>query len=138
MIGCFVKRCGNLLLLTTEQGKIPSAELGRALRESLDNLKLLDINAALDVKGEQKIMLEGAVRAFNLYEGVIEALLDKVNAVYARLFAVGEGVKLSLELGVSDGAHPVILSHLADRDGVTVDVEDGTLYVDIVTGGEGK
>lgn len=138
VIGCFVKRCGNLLLLTTEQGKIPSAELGRALRESLDNLKLLDINAALDVKDEQKITLEGAVRAFNLYEGVIEALLDKVNAVYARLFAVGEGVKLSLELGVSDGVDPVILSHLADRDGVTVDVEDGTLYVDIVTGGEGK
>ena len=138
VIGSYVKRCGNLLLLAAENKSIPSEELARSLRESIDNLKLLDIDAAIDEKGSGNIPLENAVRAFCLYEAAIEPVLDRMSAIYVRLFVNNVGFRLSLQLGVDDDVSEADFSCLLECEDVSIELDDGTLYVDVSMGGESK
>ncbi|MBE7065490.1 MAG: hypothetical protein E7384_06745, partial [Ruminococcaceae bacterium] len=48
VLGCYIKRRGNLLLLGEDNKQIPAAELEHCIRESLDNLRLGGVFTLLD------------------------------------------------------------------------------------------
>ena len=138
VIGSYVKRRGNLLLVGSENGNITLRELENALRESTENLQLLGADIALTVKGKGEIPLAYAIGAYDLYERVVEAALDGINAMFVRLTLQGEKLLLSLQLEVGEGLSENALTHLKADGKLTVEIEDNDIYVDLVMGGDGK
>ena len=136
MIGSYVKRRGNLLLLGSENKNIPLRELENALRESSENLRLLGADIALTVKGEGNVYFDDILKAYDVYERVVEAALDTLTAMFIRLTLREERLLLSLQLGVREGAESALAA--LGADGFSVEVEDNDIYVDLVMGSEGK
>ena len=136
VIGSYVKRRGNLLLLGSESKNIPLRELENALRESSENLRLLGVDIALTVKGDGDVSFDHILKAYDIYECVVESTLDTLSAMFIRLTLKGEKLLLSLQIGVNEGAENALATLSAD--GLSVEVEDNDIYVDLMMGGDGK
>ena len=138
IIGTYIKRRGNLILLNNENELVSSSELANAFRESSDNLKLLGISSAFDVIVDGEIPLCDALKAYDLYEEIIEALLEDLSAVFVRLKVLHGGVKLTLELGTKTQISMDRLGFIAVSDEVNVELEGEDIFVTLTLGGGGK
>ena len=137
VIGSYVKRRGNLLLLGNENENIPLRELENALRESGENLRLLGADIALTVKGEGNIPVAFAIRVYDLYEQVVESTMDILSAMFIRLTLKNEKLVLSLQLGVNGNAEDALAKLVACGE-LSIEFEENDVYVDLVMGGDGK
>lgn len=135
IIGTYIKRRGNLILLNNENELVSSSELVSAFRESSDNLKLLGISSAFDVIVDGEIPLCDALKAYDLYEEIIEALLEDLSAVFVRLKVLHGGVKLTLELGAKTQISMDRLGFIAVSDEVNVELDDEDIFVTLTLGG---
>lgn len=135
IIGTYIKRRGNLILLNNENELVSASELASAFRESTDNLKLLGIRSAFDVIVDGEIPLCDALKAYDLYEEIIEALLEDLSAVFVRLKALHGGVKLTLELGAKTQISMDRLGFIAVSDEVNVELDDEDIFVTLTLGG---
>jgi hypothetical protein len=138
VIGTYVKRRGNLLLLGNENGDVSVKEIENALRESLDNLKLLGIEVSLVANGNSNISIDNALKIYDLYQTVVEKTLDNITAIFVRFTKTDKGLKLSLSLGVKEDFNQNVLENISASSQLSVEVEDGDVYVDFVLGGNGK
>lgn len=134
-IGTYIKRRGNLILLNNENELVSASELASAFRESSDNLKLLGIRSAFDVIVDGEIPLCDALKAYDLYEEIIEALLEDLSAVFVRLKVLHGGVKLTLELGAKTQISMDKLGFIAVSDEVNVELDDEDIFVTLTLGG---
>lgn len=98
VISAYVKRRGNLLILGETEGRIQAKELELCLRESADNLRLLNISIFIDANCQGTISANHAVAAYDLFEAVVEQALGTVNALMIHL-NISNG-DLSLNLGI--------------------------------------
>jgi Rad3-related DNA helicase len=137
VIGSYVKRRGNLLLLGNENENIPLRELENALRESGENLRLLGADIALTVKGEGSVPFAYALCAYDLYEQVVESTMDILSAMFIRLALKDEKLVLSLQLGVNGNAEDALAKLVACGD-LSIEFEENDVYVDLVMGGDGR
>ena len=135
IIGTYIKRRGNLILLNNENEFVSASELASAFRESSDNLKLLGISSAFDVIVDGEIPLCDALKAYDLYEEIIEALLGDLSAVFVRLKVLHGGVKLTLELGAKTQISMDRLGFIAVSDEVNVELDDEDIFVTLTLGG---
>lgn len=135
IIGTYIKRRGNLILLNNENELVSASELASAFRESTDNLKLLGIRSAFDVIVDGEIPLCDALKAYDLYEEIIEALLEDLSAVFVRLKVLNGGVKLTLELGAKTQISMDRLGFIAVSDEVNVELDDEDIFVTLTLGG---
>ena len=135
IIGTYIKRRGNLILLNNENALVSASELASAFRESSDNLKLLGISSAFDVIVDGEIPLCDALKAYDLYEEIIEALLEDLSAVFVRLKVLHGGVKLTLELGAKTQISMDRLGFIAVSDEVNVELDDEDIFVTLTLGG---
>lgn len=135
IIGTYIKRRGNLILLNNENEFVSASELASAFRESSDNLKLLGISSAFDVIVDGEIPLCDALKAYDLYEEIIEALLEDLSAVFVRLKVLHGGVKLTLELGTKTQISMDRLGFIAVSDEVNVELDDEDIFVTLTLGG---
>lgn len=135
IIGTYIKRRGNLILLNNENELVSSSELASAFKESSDNLKLLGISSAFDVIVDGEIPLCDALKAYDLYEEIIEALLEDLSAVFVRLKVLHGGVKLTLELGAKTQISMDRLGFIAVSDEVNVELDDEDIFVTLTLGG---
>lgn len=85
VLGAYVKRMGNLMLLSDQKGTISSGELVAAIRESFDSLKLMDKAGVLRVKGEEELPRQLAVLAYELFETMIERTLPETAGVAVQM-----------------------------------------------------
>lgn len=135
VIGTYIKRRGNLILLNNENEFVSASELANAFRESTDNLKLLGISSAFDVMVDGEIPLCDALKAYDLYEKSIETLLEDLSAVFVRLKVLRGGVKLTLELGAKHQISMDRLGFIAVSDEVNVELDDEDIFVTLTLGG---
>ncbi|MBO7450547.1 MAG: hypothetical protein J6U54_09275 [Clostridiales bacterium] len=120
ILGVFIKRIGNLMLLSEVDQEISSEELVLSVRESLEYLKLSDIACDTISSGECKVSSKDATRAYELFEKVIEDYLGQFHTVEVNLECDG-GLNMTIALDIPDAA----------EDGFTARYEDDTSYLSI-------
>ena len=130
VIGSYVKRRGNMLLVANKSEKLQFRELENALRESLENLKLLKVDATIIAVGSGWIALHETLKAYDLYESVIEGILDGISAIFVR---VTEN-KLSIQIGMHEGVSTERIEGLSNGEDVVVEVEENDVYIDLKLG----
>ena len=102
VLGSYIKRRGNLLLLGEDAEKISTRELEYCIRESLENLRLGGVFTSLNASCEGLLPLEYIVAAYDFYETVTEQLLDRITAMMVNLTCCGDRIRMNIQMGCTE------------------------------------
>jgi hypothetical protein len=86
VVGAYLKRRNNLILVNEQDGIIKEEELNLSIKEMLKNLQLAGINCAFSVQLEKELPADVAMKLFDFYEFVVENAFDGLNDLLARFF----------------------------------------------------
>lgn len=109
VLGSYIKRRGNLLLLGEDAERIPARELEYCIRESLENLRLGGAYTSFNSDCQSQLPLKHIVAAYDFYETVIERLLDNITAMLVNLSCLGGCIRMNIQMGCAESiAHKVL------------------------------
>jgi len=86
VVGAYLKRRNNLILVNEQDGIIKEIEFNLSLKEMMKNLQLAGINCASLVKFDKNIPADVAMKLFDFYEYVVENAFDGLSYLLARFF----------------------------------------------------
>ncbi len=86
VVGAYLKRRNNLILVNEQDGIIKEEELNLSLKEMMRNLQLAGVNCASSVLFEKDLPADVAMKLFDFYEYVVENALDGLSYLLARFF----------------------------------------------------
>ncbi len=138
VLGSYIKRRGNLLLLG-EEGRIISArELEYCIRESLDNLRLAEVFTSFNSNCEGKMPIEYIVAVYDFYENMTERLLDNITAMMVNLTCKNGKILMNIQMGCDEEIAQQVLTDVSVPYGkVTYEImeEDVVIELTISEGG---
>lgn len=138
VIGSYVKRRGNLLLIAEENDYIQAKELEYCIRESLDNLRLGNVFTAFDSRCEGKLSSECIIALYDLYENLVENLLNSITAMMINLDCSNGKLKMNIQMGCEENIAQQILSDISLDCGMfsyTIQDEDVIIDITVSEGG---
>ena len=125
LLGTYVKRCANLMLIADGHSKLSSEELALSVSESLESLSLFGIDCLLDRGVTSMLPAKQLIAAYDLFEAAAEAVCKSCNAFTVTL---GRGAVIRIETDtlisaemLENAVHGTGLQvHAAFVDGTTV------------------
>lgn len=85
VIGTYIKRCGNLLLIRESSGKGSVSELIRALEESMQNLELTGAECSMSCSVREEIPTSLMLEIYTLFEQIVEALMGNLTCLWVNI-----------------------------------------------------
>ncbi len=98
VITAYIKRRSNLVFIAEENQKIPAAELAYCLRESLNNLRLFQVECDMSVQLDEMLTVEGAASIYDAFETVIEAVMENLRELYVSVSLFGSTPMLGISI----------------------------------------
>ena len=141
VIGSYVKRRSNLLLIGEENPIVQTREIEYCIRESLNNLQLASVSVLLNAKCEGDIPLTCLIAAYDFYEGLVEMLFDQITAMMVRITCKDGTLRMKLQIGCTSSMEKSVLDAICVHDGkftYTVQEEDIVIDYEIAEGGTNK
>ena len=86
VVGAYLKRRNNLILVNEEDGIIKEEELILSIQEMVKNLQLAGISCASSVQFGRDLPTDVAMGLFDFYEYVVENAFDGLRCLLARFF----------------------------------------------------
>lgn len=80
LLGTYVKRCANLMLIADKQDRISTDELYLSIHESFEYMSFLGIECELKSGRQTLLPSQQIIAAYDLFEAVIEAGLEGMRA----------------------------------------------------------
>lgn len=138
VIGSYVKRRSNLLLLGEESQIVQAREIEYCIRESLDNLQLVDASVMLDAACEGDIEIASIIAAYDFYESLVEKLLDKITAVMVRISCKDGTMKMNIQIGCTNCIDKSVIEDIQLHMGsFTYTIQEEDVYIDVEICGGG-
>ena len=81
----FIKRYANMIILTYSHTQIFSSELGLAVSETLEYIRMFGIKTYVEYRGEKILPSSQLLTAYSIFETVLEEILHNVSAVLVRV-----------------------------------------------------
>jgi len=133
VLGAYIKRRGNLLLLGEDAKKVSARELEYCIRESLENLRLGEVFTSLNANCSGQLSLENIVAAYDFFETVTERLLDNMTAMLINLNCDNAGIRMNIQMGCTEEIVPKVLENISLSYGsVTYEIMDEDLVINFV------
>ena len=133
VLGSYIKRRGNLLLLGEDASMIPARELEYCIRESLENLRLGQVYTALESNCEDKLPLEHIIAVYDFYENMVERMLDDITAMMVNLTSRQGKTLMNIQMGCTESIAKQVLEDVTVPYGsFTYDIMDEDVVVDLV------
>lgn len=85
VIGAYIKRCGNLLLIRESSRMGSVSELVKALEESLQNLELTDVESSITCNVREQIPTSVMVEAYTFFGQIVEAIMGNLTYLWVNL-----------------------------------------------------
>ena len=135
VIGSYIKRRGNLLLLGERNSFVNSQELEFSLRETLENLKLVGVYTALNSKCEGDIRLKYIISAYDLCEKYIELLINNITAMMVSFTVQQECIKMVIQIGLENPIEENLIKDISVKYAeVDCEVQDEDVIVTVNIG----
>ena len=132
VIGSYIKRRGNLLLLGERNSFVNSQELEFSLRETLENLKLVGVYTALNSKCEGDIRLKYIISAYDLCEKYIELLINNITAMMVSFTAQQGSIKMVIQIGLESPIEERLIKDISVKyTEVDCEVQDEDIIVTV-------
>ena len=133
VLGSYIKRRGNLLLLGEDAKKVSARELEYCIRESLENLRLGEVFTSLNANCSGQLSLENIVAAYDFFESVTERLLDNMTAMLVNLNCDNAGIRMNIQMGCTEEIVPKVLEDISHSYGsVTYEIMDEDLVINLI------
>ena len=138
VLGSYIKRRGNLLLLGEDASRIPTRELEYCIRESLENLRLGQVFTSFSCSCRSSLPLEHIVAAYDFFEQMMEQLLDDMTAMMVNLTCSDMGIRMNIQIGCKVDIAQQVLSDVTVPVGqFTYECMDEDVVMDfVVSAGE--
>lgn len=138
VLGAYIKRRGNLLLLGESASMVPARELEYCIRETLENLRLGQVYTAYDSYCEGEIPLEYIIAIYDFFESLIERLLDDITAMMVNLTCSQGNTAMNIQIGCAESVARQVLDDITFPYGnVTYDIMDEDVVIQLVLPSEG-
>ena len=95
VIGTYIKRRNNLILVGAQNGMIAPRELQLCLNESTENLNLYGVKSKALVQGDKPLTTNLAAQIYDLFEAVVEA---ELHSLHSLLISVEIGAVIEVNL----------------------------------------
>ena len=141
VLGSYIKRRGNLLLLGEDSSMVPAKELEYCIRESLENLRLGQVFTSFNCNCEGKLPLEYIVAVYDFYETMVERLLDDITAMMVNLSCKNNKVFMNIQMGCTEGIAQQVLADVSVPFGTfAYEIMDEDVVIDLTiwAGGDVK
>ena len=134
VVGAYLKRRNNLVLVSEQDGLIKEEELNLSIKEMMKNLQIAGVSCAASVQFEKDIPSDVVMQLFDFYEYVVENAFDGLTYLLARFFSRDDSFYCCV-----DAVCSLDLTALA-TDTVSVSVTDENYYTLSfkAEGGDGK
>jgi len=133
VLGSYIKRRGNLLLLGEDKEGVEARELEYCIRESLDNLNLTGIFTSFRSHCEGKMNLSAVTEAYDFYEMLVERLLDELTAMMVNLTCENGRIRLNIQMGCAGTITQEVLDEaVLDNGTLRYEVMEEDVIIDIV------
>ncbi len=134
VVGAYLKRRNNLILVSEQDGFIEEEELSLSIGEMMKNLQLAGVHCAASVQFDMDIPSKIVLQLFDFYEYVVENAFDGLTDLLARFFSRDNCVYCCV-----DAVCSLDLTVLANES-VSVSVTDENYYTLSfrAEGGDGK
>ncbi len=86
VVGAYLKRRNNLILVSEQDGIIKEEELNLSIQEMMKNLQLAGVGCASYVQVGKDLPADAAMKLFDFYEYVVENAFDGLKFLIARFF----------------------------------------------------
>lgn len=86
VVGAYLKRRNNLVLVSKQDGVIKEEELELSIGEMMKNLQIGGISCAASVQFEVDVPADAVMQLFDFYEYVVENAFDGLSSLLARFF----------------------------------------------------
>lgn len=97
VVGAYLKRRHNLILVNEQEGIIREEELDLSIQEMIKNLRLAGIDCACAVNTGRDIPSDAAMKLLDFYESIVEFAFDGLESLLARVFCRGESFYMSID-----------------------------------------
>ena len=87
VVGAYLKRRNNLVLVNEQDGMIKAEELDLSIKEMMKNLQFAGVNCAASVQLDGEIPSNMAMQLFDFCEHVVENAFDGLTYLLARFFS---------------------------------------------------
>ncbi len=139
VLGSYIKRRGNLLLMGEEASIISARELEYCIRESLENLRLVEVYTSFNSNCEGSLPLEHVVAVYDFYENMVERLLDGITAMMVNLSCLNGKIRMNIQMGCLEGiAQQVLADASIERGSFTYEIMDEDVVIDLYIPEGGK
>ena len=139
VLGSYIKRRGNLLLMGEEASIISARELEYCIRESLENLRLVEVYTSFNSNCEGCLPLEHVVAVYDFYENMVERLLDGITAMMVNLSCLNGKIRMNIQMGCLEGiAQQVLADASIERGSFTYEIMDEDVVIDLYIPEGGK
>lgn len=118
VIGAYIKRRGNLVLLGEDSSRLQAKELELSLTETVSNLRLCGVMCSLLCRCEGTVGTDQTMALYDLMEQIIEAALPTLTAFLCDLF-------------IRDGGIYVRMCLSCDVDALAADMEAGGISAEV-------
>ncbi|MBR6825817.1 MAG: hypothetical protein IKM59_04640 [Oscillospiraceae bacterium] len=138
VLGSYIKRRGNLLLLGEAAGLIHTRELEYCIRESMDNLNLSGVFTSFNSRCEGDMQLTSIVSAYDFYELLVERLLDSMTAMMVNLTCGKGHISMNIQMGCREEIAQQVLQDISLSHGsfrYEIMEEDVVIDLTIIDGG---
>ena len=130
VLSVYIKRMGNLMILSDDSSEISSEELKLSLNESMEYLKLKGLTCELI--SDQGVMLPSSfvVASYALFESIIENVIDSIYSCSV-ILSSGEKFRMSIALDCESLVLSEDWNKRLSYTGSELDIEeeDGTYYI---------
>lgn len=129
IVGTYIKRRSDLILVSGQKQSIRKEELLLGIREFTENLKLYGVECAVQILNCEKFLMETAGTVYDVFEAVIEEGIDTVSAILLCLEMQGNSLLFTICADCSEDL--TILGETFPEITVRQD-EDGLWYLNRV------
>jgi hypothetical protein len=98
VLGAYIKRRANLILMAAGQETVTVSDLARCLKESFENLEAGGVAADLSIDTTCDITPERAVLLYDFFEAVVESTLSKLHSLSVIVSDRGKDFIMCIEL----------------------------------------
>ncbi len=100
VLGTYVKRRSNLLILKEDKSMFSAKELEYCFRESLEAIHLNGIACSLNANCKGLVQANHLLLIYDLFEDIVEVLLPLINALFVNLNIAEGKIKVKLQTNI--------------------------------------
>ncbi len=133
VIGAYIKRRGNLFIISEDRKKIRSREIEFCINESLSNLRLLDIIPSFVFSLDEDISSEAAVKVYDIFEFFTEELLDTATALFVKISEKEGFISMRMMFGTKSPEAKILTdSEILSGADIIIENSDDDIIIDVL------